>query len=73
MSVDKGLKELQRRLSDPNTVLCDGDVAVEVNGDEVNVSMRLFFCSKDDVEGLASGIVEFLLKRRGLISEGISS
>lgn len=74
MSVDlDGLEEVRRRLDDPNSVLCDGDVHVEVNGDEVNISMRLFFCSKDAVEGLSSEIDEFLLKRRGPISEGISS
>lgn len=74
MSVDlDGLEEVRRRLNDPNSVLCDGDVNVEVNGDEVNISMRLFFCSKDEVEGLSSELAEFLLKRKGLISESISS
>jgi len=66
------LKELQRRLDDPNTVLCDGDVAVNIDGDEVNISMRLYFCSKETIEDLASEMAEFLLKRRGLISESIS-
>jgi len=74
MSVDlDGLEEVRRRLDDPNSVLCDGDVNVEVNGDEVNISMRLFFRSKKDVEGLSSELAEFLLRRRGLIDEGISS
>lgn len=72
VSVDEGLKELQRRLGDPNSVLCDSDVDVEVNGDEVNISMRLYFCSKEAVENLASEMAEFLLKRRGLINEGSS-
>ncbi len=74
MSVDlDGLKELRRRLDDPNSVLCDGDVNVEINGDEVNISMRLFFRSKKDVEGLTGEIAEFLQRQRGLVSEGISS
>jgi len=72
MSVDEGLKELQRRLADPNSVLCDGNVDVVVNGDEVSISMRLYFCSKDAIEDIASEMAEFLLMRRGLISEGIS-
>lgn len=73
MSVNEGLKELQRRLDDPNTVLCDGDVAVDVDGDEVNISMRLYFCSREAIEDMASEMAEFLSKRRGLVSEGISS
>lgn len=70
MSVNKALAELQKRLDDPNSVLCDGDVDVEVNGDEVNISMRLCFCRKSTIERLAD---EFLQKRRGLVSESISS
>lgn len=69
MSVNKALAELQKRLDDPNSVLCDGDVDVEVNGNEVNISMRLYFCSKDTIERLTD---EFLQKRRGLVSESIS-
>lgn len=68
MSVNKALAELQKRLDDPNSVLCDGDVDVEVNGDEVNISMRLYFCRKSTIERLAD---EFLQKRRGLVSESI--
>lgn len=73
MSVNEGLKELQRRLDDPNSVLCDGDVDVVVNGDEFSISMRLYFCSKDVIEDIASEMSAYLLKRRGLLSEVILS
>jgi len=73
MCVNDGLKELQRRLDDPNSVLYDGDVDVAVNGDEFSVSLRLCFCSKNVVEDIASDLAEFFRVRRGLISEGILS
>ena len=61
MRASDGLKELQRRLGDPNTVLCDGDVNVDVDGDEVSISMRLYFCSKDAIEGIVSELTKSLL------------
>lgn len=69
MDSEQAITELQRRLDDPNSVLLDGDVDVEVNGDEVNISMRLYFCSKTTVERMVD---EFLNARRGLLNEGIS-
>lgn len=69
MDSEQAITELRRRLDDPNSVLLDGDVDVEVDGDEVNISMHLYFCSKATVERMVD---EFLNARRGLLNEGIS-